>query len=204
MFSSNVKHCSCMRAIIRTDHKIIWPLGQKKRKKVSGFWSPRHIASEPHVSVFNFLLFCYETMSNYNQNCWIDLNSAVLCFKRLFHVGVWMFVRFVGPLLATIPCVWKIRSGSNNRIHCICITYFTCWQKKDYPKKKKKKKKITKEKRKKVHHRTNFEATCTCSLWPETGLFIFWPKRFLQSVRERHWWLNTKFSYSQIIFVHHD
>ena len=37
--------------------------------------------------------FCYETMSNCSQNFWIDWISAVpvLCFKRLFHIGVWTF-----------------------------------------------------------------------------------------------------------------
>ena len=30
--------------------------------------------------------------------CWIDWNSAVLCIKRLFHVGVWTFAWFVRPL----------------------------------------------------------------------------------------------------------
>ena len=37
-----------------------------------------------------------------------------------------MFARFVRPLLATIYCVWEIWSGSNN---CICVTYFTSWEK---------------------------------------------------------------------------
>ena len=27
----------------------------------------------------------------YSQNCWIDWNSAVLCFKWLFHTVVWLF-----------------------------------------------------------------------------------------------------------------
>ena len=30
-------------------------------------------------------------LRNNAQNCWIDRNSAVLCFKRLFHIGVWTF-----------------------------------------------------------------------------------------------------------------
>ena len=29
-----------------------------------------------------------ETMSNCSQNCWIDWNSAVLCFKRPFHIEI--------------------------------------------------------------------------------------------------------------------
>ena len=62
-------------------------------------------------------------------------------------LGIWTFARFVRPLLATILCVWKIWSGSNNRAQT-CITYFTGWQNKIPPppqKKKKKKKKINKE-----------------------------------------------------------
>ena len=64
-------------------------------------------------------------MSNCSQNCWIDSNSAMLCFKRLFHVGVWMFAWFVRPLLATILCVWEIWSGSNKRVNI-----YINWQKK--------------------------------------------------------------------------
>ena len=29
----------------------------------------------------HFSFFCYETMFNCSQNCWIDWNSAVLCFQ---------------------------------------------------------------------------------------------------------------------------
>ena len=39
-----------------------------------------------------------------------------LCFKQLFHIGVWTFAWFVRPLLATILYGWEICSGSNNRI----------------------------------------------------------------------------------------
>ena len=56
-------------------------------------------------------------MSNCSQNCWIDWNSAVLCFKRLFHIGVRTSARFVRPLLATIFCVCEIWLGFNNRIY---------------------------------------------------------------------------------------
>ena len=74
------------------------PKKKKKKKKKkhnnnSGFWSP---PTSPQTH--------YETMSNCSQNCWIIWNSAVLCFKWLFHIGVWTFVH---PLLATILCVWE-------------------------------------------------------------------------------------------------
>ena len=68
---------------------------------------------------FSFKFVCYATMSNCSQNCWIDWNSAVLCFKRLFHIGLWMFAQFVRPLLATIFCIM-----GNLVPAYTCITYF--------------------------------------------------------------------------------
>ena len=89
-------------------------------------------------------------MSNCSQNCWIDWNSAVLCFKFkwLFHIGVWTFTWFVRPLLSTILCVCEIWLP---RIQC--ITYFPARKKNKKrrcrkpppPKKKKKNKKNTKK-----------------------------------------------------------
>ena len=66
--------------------------------------------------------FCYEMMSNYSHNYWIDWNSAVLCFKWLFHIGVWTFA-------------WSLR----NLVPHIHMYYkFYCWQKKiDYQQKTK-------------------------------------------------------------------
>ena len=66
--------------------------GFRPTKKVSGFWSPM--------------------MSDCSQNCWIDWNSALLCFVR--------------PLVATILCIWEIWSP---RIQYI-ITYFPVGKKK--------------------------------------------------------------------------
>ena len=63
----------------------------KKRSPVSGYRARVASASDPRVSIFNSLFFiCYETMatSSCSQNCWIDGISAVLCFKRLFHIVV--------------------------------------------------------------------------------------------------------------------
>ena len=91
-------------------------LGQRKSL---WFLVSARVASimRPSRGHFEFSVFCYEMMSNCSQNCWINWNSAVVCFKRLFHVGVWMFAWFVRPLLATILCVWEIWSGSNNRMY---------------------------------------------------------------------------------------
>ena len=59
---------------------------QIRPKKVSGFWSLL-VSPQTRASAFlNFLFFWYETMSNCSQNWCIDWNSAVLCFKLLFHI----------------------------------------------------------------------------------------------------------------------
>ena len=117
------------------------------------FWSPHAL---PQISVsafFNFLFFLYETMSNYSQDCWIDWNSAVLCFKRLFHIGVWTFARFVRPLLAhhTLYMGNLVPAYTMYRYHI-----FPCWQKKRLKRKNQ------------ARHRTDFES----NRWPETGNFF--------------------------------
>ena len=60
------------------------------------------VASGPaRIGIFSSLVFVsYETMSNCSQNCWMNWNSAVLCFKRLFYTGVWTFARFVSLLFS--------------------------------------------------------------------------------------------------------
>ena len=35
-----------------------------------------------HGSAFLVFFFCYETMSNCNQHCWMDRISAVLCYHK--------------------------------------------------------------------------------------------------------------------------
>ena len=83
---------------------------------------------------------------NCSQNCWIDWNSAVLCFKRLFHIGVWTFSWFVRPLYM------------GNLVPAYTIYHvFPCWQNNK------------KDGRKKARHRTDFET----DQWTETG-DIFW------------------------------
>ena len=54
-------------------------------------------------------------MPNCSQNCWIDWNSAVQCFKGLFHIWVLTFARFVRPLLSTMLNLVPVYT---------CITYF--------------------------------------------------------------------------------
>ena len=93
-------------------------------------------------------------MSNCSQNCWINWNSAVLCFKQLVHIGVWTFARFVRPLLATILCVWKLGPRVYNVSHISMLA-----KQKRWPKKKKKK-----------CHRTNFEADRWPNLLSETWI----------------------------------
>ena len=82
--------------------KQVLLLGKKQNKSpVSGLRARR----DQRVGI---LISPYKTMSNCSQYCWIDWNSAVLWFKRLFHRGLGTFARFVRPLLATILCVWEI------------------------------------------------------------------------------------------------
>ena len=72
-------------------HRFVLP----PKKQSLWFLISTRIASDLCVGIFIFILiFCYETMSNCSQNCWINWNPAVLCFKWLFHTGVWTFARF--------------------------------------------------------------------------------------------------------------
>ena len=72
----------------------------------------RFLVSDLPVCIFSFI-------------CCVQLQPKLLdrfefcraVFEQLFHAGVWMFARFVRPLLATILCVWEIWSGSNNRVY---------------------------------------------------------------------------------------
>ena len=52
-------------------------------KSVCGIWSPRALPQTRTSAFLVSFFFGYETMSNCSQNCWIDWDSAVLCFKRL-------------------------------------------------------------------------------------------------------------------------
>ena len=121
------------------------------RSSVTFLVRPKKVRFLVSARVF-FCCCCYETMSNCSQNCQIDWNFAVLCFKWLFHIGVWTFARFVRPLLATILYIWEIWSP---RIQC--ITYFPVGKKQQ-------------QQQQKTRHRIDFEA----DRWPETGDF-FWP-----------------------------
>ena len=107
----------------------------RPKKSTLLFLVSARVASDPRVGIFNFLLFfVLWNMSNCSQNCWIYGNSAMLCFKRLFHIGVWTFARFVSPLLATIWKIWSPRTplymwGPN--VPCTkyfpYITFFPVW-----------------------------------------------------------------------------
>ena len=100
-------------------------------------------------------------MYNCSQNCWIDWNSAMLCFKRLFHIGGWTFTWFMRPLLATILCVWQIWSGSNNSVYILSRISLV-----GNTKITKTNKQTNKQINKQTRHRTDFEA----DLWPELNV----------------------------------
>ena len=86
------------------------------------------VVSEPRVRIFNFrFFFCYETMSNCSQNCWIDWNSAVLCFKRLFHIGVWTFASICEASSHLLQVFWEyviLRHFSFLNLSSVCAW---CW-----------------------------------------------------------------------------
>ena len=97
-------------------------------KTVSSFRSPRASPqtreSDFLVLVFRFYFFWgggggrYETMSNCSQNCWIDCNSAALCFEQLFHIRV----ENVCPICEGLSCppysvYGKCGLVPNNRVY---------------------------------------------------------------------------------------
>ena len=88
---------------------------REAEKNVSGFWSP---LVQPRT---RFVFFSFGI-----KRCPIAAKIAGLigilpcCLKWLFHIGVWIFARFVRPLLATILCVWEIYYG------LFPITTYTC------------------------------------------------------------------------------
>ena len=97
--------------------RIIRYIYIRPKQKVSGFCPP-HASPQTHASAFKKQFFWGgETMSNCSQNCWIDWNSAVLCFKWIFHIGVWTF--------ATILCTCQNLVPRIQMYHV-----FPCWQKK--------------------------------------------------------------------------
>ena len=118
---------------------LLWWLIVAKAKKKSGFWSPS-ASPQTHVSAFNFVFAM--------KQCPIAAIDLPHCALSDFFTGVWMFARFVRPLLTTILCIWEIWSTR--------IQYIPVFKKKDG--------------RKKAHHHTDFEA----DRWPETGDFL-WP-----------------------------
>ena len=81
-------------------------------QKVSSFWCPM-ASPQTRPSVFLiFFVFAMKRCCNCSQNCWINWNSAVLCFKCFTYYE------------ACIQYVYHV---------------FPCWQKYNYQKKKKKK-----------------------------------------------------------------
>ena len=68
-------------SIVSSFSKILERVVSVRPKKSLQFLVSASVASDPRVGIFYFLvLFCCETMSNSGQNCWIDWNSAMLCF----------------------------------------------------------------------------------------------------------------------------
>ena len=102
-----------------------------KAQRSLWFLVSARIASDPRISILKFRCFCYETMSNCSQNCWIDLNPAALCFKRLFHTGGMNVCLICEASLSYHTLyIWNLVSAYT------CITYFPVCKKKDYPQNK--------------------------------------------------------------------
>ena len=96
------------------------------KEKSLQFLVSAHVASDPCVSIFSFLFCCcYETMSNCSQNCWIDWNSAVLCFKRPFNRGM-----SVCPICEAFSKPPYFVYGKYSLVPITTYMYFTGWQKK--------------------------------------------------------------------------
>ena len=103
---------------------IMWGISPKK--ELSGFWSPRTSPQTGTSAFFCFFLFGLWNNVQLQPKLLDRLNSAVLCYKRLFQKGV----------LATILCTWEIWTP-----HIQCITYFPIGKKMAKKNGKKKKKK---------------------------------------------------------------
>ena len=67
-------------------------------KKSNQFLVSAQVASEPRISILNFLFSPCETMSNCSQNCWIDWNSAMLCFNPFASEAVYTCNFFRPPV----------------------------------------------------------------------------------------------------------
>ena len=89
-------------------------------------------------------------MSNCSKNCWIDWNSAVLCFKQLFHIGhMGMNVCMTETsLIRHTLYTWNLVPAYT------MYHVFPAGKKKRWPKK--------------ARHRTDFEG----DRWPETGYYF--------------------------------
>ena len=121
----------------------------KKKSPVSGCLSPARWLFSLH----------YETMFNCSQNCWIDRNSAMLCFKWLFYIGVWTFARFVRALLATVYGKFGVPVSRISLLE--------------------EKKRLPKAKKTKTHHCIGFEIY----RWPETDTFLGGLEEWMENCR---------------------
>ena len=72
----------------------------KAKTRSLQFLVSARVASDPRVDIL--FIFAMKRCPNCSQNRWIDWIVPCCVFKRLFHIGVWTFARFVMPLLASI------------------------------------------------------------------------------------------------------
>ena len=104
------------------------------------------VASD-RASAFLIFFFCYETMSNCSQNCWIDWNSAVHWALNVFFTSRGMNVWPICEAAYLVPEIWSPHMQYVSRISLLVPP--------PPPPKK-------------ACHHTDFEA----DRWPETGYFL--------------------------------
>ena len=94
------------------------------REKSIRFLVSMCVATDPRISIFSFLSFCYNDVQLQPKL----LDRLVFCravfYTTFFQIGVRTFARFVRPLLATILCVWEIWCGSNNRVYMYYVFHW--------------------------------------------------------------------------------
>ena len=104
--------------------KMYWLNEAKKKSLVSGLRA-RHL--RPARRHFEISLFCYETMSNCSQNCWIDWPNVSFeqCINQSKHIAKWtvdisLYPSYLPTLLTTIYTFFqKFFRNLYNTINCM-------------------------------------------------------------------------------------
>ena len=102
----------CVSYFVFTNPRVY--IRQNKKSLVSGLRAHRDLTCASAFLIKFF--FCYEKMSNSSQNCWIDWNSAVLCFKRFVRT---LFnshhTLYMGNLVTVYTCITYFPVGKTEK-----------------------------------------------------------------------------------------